>query len=999
MPDGVLGMHFSCNIRRVLAATVLCAAAFLSGLAAAAETVSVPVRVGAHAEYTRIVFDFPKLTAYSASSQAGKLSLTFETAATPLLPKTRARGLKDMSLMQGAEGTQVVTLLYDAGARVKHYRLLKKIVVDIHLPGTEDPATPERTEPEPAAAPSTAGKVTEEKPEIAKEQEKQEKQEKQERKIVADATVPIPPKVPVPQVIVDTLPPQDNVASEEVNDAETPTRITLTSVEPASLAVFTRAGMLWIVTDSQSSGALAPVVEGPLAGVLGEAKPLKFEGGAAFRYILPPGRALHVEKSNLTWKISLLTRLKKAPVPATFSAEMNRTSREVKVLVDVKGAGNPLSFEDSAVGDTLHIVPAGYPSGTVVEGRRFPDLEVFPSYAGFVARAVRDGVRIQSLNDVVLLTAANGGLSATHGAAQGPAIVAAFPEADKVPDSRLFDFPNWRQGGLLRFGENRRALEAEVAAAPPEERSAAMMKLALLYFSNNFGHETLGLLRLIGEETPDMATSPSFIALRGAAEAMAGHYQEAIRDLSTPALQHHPEVKLWAGYAAAATEQWHMADRAFPKDNELLSEYPEEMSVPFTLYMAESALRLGHADAARQLLDTLDGMSDDIGARHQAALGYLKGETARQLGNADEALHLWRPVAAGLDRLYHAKASLARTLLELHEKKISSAEAVENIDSLRFAWRGDGLEVQIMHSLGLVRAQDGKYLDALRDMRAAARLSEEMMMDPARMQDDMRRIIADIFVGGTAGRIAPIEAITIYNEFSDMMPSGEDGLTAALRFADELISVDLLDQAAKILDEQLKSGLTGDKGTSIGAKLAAVRLLDGRPAEALSALENSAREGMTAAQTAERTLLRARALSQMNQTDAAIGALDGTAGANASRLRADIFWRAGRWEEAAQAMMTLVSDADPLSEESARLIVNAAVGYKLAGAVQKLQGLRDTYGARMEKAALAQAFGVVTRDGGSGDLADRDTVLKIAGEVDMFKGFLDSYKTLSGKGG
>src|SRR5690606_24983419 len=119
-------------------------------------------------------------------------------------------------------------------------------------------------------------------------------------------------------------------------------------------------------------------------------------------------------------------------------------------------------------------------------------------------------------------------------------------------------------------------------------------------------------------------------------------------------------VRLWAGYVAASTEQWRMAARLFPGDTHLLTEYPPNIAVPFTLYMAESALRLGNTDTAKKLLSSLDTAALPADAAHlRAAAGYLRGELARQEGDFDAAMKHWRPVANGLDQLYHTKAALA----------------------------------------------------------------------------------------------------------------------------------------------------------------------------------------------------------------------------------------------------------------------------------------------------------------------------------------------------
>jgi len=107
---------------------------------------------------------------------------------------------------------------------------------------------------------------------------------------------------------------------------------------------------------------------------------------------------------------------------------------------------------------------------------------------------------------------------------------------------------------MKKLLDNKREIQEKIhAARTPEERTGLLMKMARLYFSNNFGQETLGLLGLVQKENPDAEKNPDFIALRGAANAMAGYYKEALQDLSLPSLQRYPEAQLWVGFAAAAS--------------------------------------------------------------------------------------------------------------------------------------------------------------------------------------------------------------------------------------------------------------------------------------------------------------------------------------------------------------------------------------------------------------------------------------------------------------
>lgn len=965
----------------------------------------VAMRIGQHGSYTRVVFDFPKLTAYYADAENGDIALTFDTPSEILISAAKSSHILGIKKEKAAADSQKILIDIPSGATFKHYRLLRKVVVDIYAASTQTAAAA-------PAKPKPEEKPPEIKPEIKKEEPKtaepqpvtiaavEPPKEEKPQAIPAPAQTLTPEELkkaaPVEQVSAEKIPAA--VAQEEpVAAEEEPTKITISTVEPTLLSVFTRFGTLWIVMDSKAAGAISPDIKGPQAGFIGKPKILKFDDGVAYRYIMPPKHHLSVSKRSLTWEIAITKAKQQAPTNAQLSVVFDEGTHKAKLMAELKGAGKVMELEDPLAGDKLYIVPASMQDARIDQPRRFADVEIIPAAIGLVVRPLKDGIKMNRIENFVMITSQDG-IIATPGASSGPVLINEDENGEKEK-SRLFDFPNWRQGGLAKLNENRRALENRLAAVKtPEEKSEVLMKLALLYFSNNLGHETLGVLRLIEMEDEEMPKNPNFIAVRGAASALAGQYPEAIRDLSNPALQQHPEITLWTGYAAAATEQWHMADRSFPKDNYYLVEYPQNIAIPFTIYMAESALRLGNTDTGNRLLQSLDTMADGDEPHYRAAISYLKGEAARQDGAFDEAIRLWTPVSHGLDRLYHAKASLALANLLLQEKRTTLPEAIDTIDSLRFAWRGDGLEVQILSTLGQLKIQNRQFLEGLQDLKAATVLASSQGSDPKPIEDDMTRTVFDLFAGDGAKDMSPLEAVSIYNEFEKYLPAGKDGMTAALHFADYLIRMDLLEKAAGLLEEQISGGLLEGKTADVGAKLAAAYLLDNKPSKAISALGKTATaaDGKT---LLERSLLKARAQSQLNLTDEAIATLSPLGSDDATRLKADVLWRARRWTMAAETIESMLPPpTSKLDDDGARLVVNAAVAWKLAGDSAHLLSIKQRYQSAMSATPLDATFGVVTRDGGNDTLSDRDSILKVAGEVDMFKGFLDSYKSASGKG-
>lgn len=945
---------------------LLCAAVLTSlgpARVRAADTV-VPVRIDGR-DGARLSFDFPRLVPYEISRKGDTVEMTFDTAASVAPPARLPAGISKFDISRPDPETLKIVLTLRPGVTVSDSRQKRAVVLTAALPKPKEAkqeTPPEKAAPEKKESPPQA----------------------------ADAAKKPEPVSPVAAAHVPAAAPPDVLPA-----AAPETVVTVSTAAPTRIAVFRRAGFLWIVDDGQSGSAFAPEIDGPQAGFLGKGKPFRFKDGSAWRYTMPPNMNVSVRKKGLLWQI-VLSAVPATRAPASYvSVEHDGSQDAAKLKSRLPGAGPAIVFEDPAVGDALSIVPTGEPNARIDQARAFPDVEILSADMGFVTRPLRDGVKVARVDDYAFVTAPDGLKTSIKTAAS---VAAAGPEEPdgEGGDLPLFNFPSWRMGGLEGLHASERELIAGIAeAANPDDKTALAMALARLYFANNFGQESLGALRMLETLNPDVAGTPDFLALRGAASAMAGHYDEALSNLSDPSIQKNPEVALWIGYAAAATEQWRKADESFPRSNRLLRRYPDNVAIPFTIYMAESALRLGRVDTATALLDSLSAQASDLTSPEawKAAAGYLRGEAYRQQGNVDAAIQEWTPVAEGRDRLYHSKASLALTNLLLQEKKISVKDAVERVDSLRFAWRGDGLEVQILKTLGQMKIKDGQYLSGLADLKSAAKLARSLREDTEPIEELMRKAFLEAYTGDEK-KVQPLEAISIYQDYADIMPPGPETAAASRRFAGYLVRMDLLGRAAKVLEDFLPIAPSPVEAGAAGEDLAAIYLRDGRPAEALKALDATAHAGLTASEKSARLLLRARAQSRLNQPDDAIRTLAELNTPDAQRLKADVLWSARRWPEASQALQALLPapSAGRLDEASARLVVNAAVAAKLAGDTAGLDALKTRYGASLAGTPLADAFGVVTRGGGVTSLSDRGALLKMAGEVDMFKGFLDKYK-------
>ncbi|MGM0422960.1 MAG: hypothetical protein ACQEQL_07685, partial [Pseudomonadota bacterium] len=1012
----------------------------LMAVPAAAKTANLEIRVGEHGDYSRIVFDWNKMVAYKTDRQGDTLTLTFEAgAAQPFrVPSAhRQQQIDDINIVTQNDRRTVIEVDLADYANVRDYRLVRRVVVDVSK-GSAPPAAssaqkPDVPKPTPKAIEEeepedTAAETPEDTPEdapdtetetAAPETEQDSDTDIDEAEIIRaveqavaglesqDSETPAedpaseqaeteesepadPPQTAPPEAessINITPSPERQQSPVPVPDPDgdrLPTIITIATIEPTGIAVFDRFGYLWIVLESRQ-GTIVPERFGPLSNMLGTPEVLELEGGIAYRFRFPRGQNVSVRKEQLAWQIILTETDQTNFASAYIEPEMKKGL--FSLVGHFEQINKLFTVTDPVVGDVLYIAPTRSATQSLQEPFVTPDLEILDTYLGFAALKKRDDISFSVDRDSIIMQAEDG-MNISPPAARMSQI---DPFEDKkadpgTPESRLFNLQSWRQGGLRSFSDNRYTLIEQLSRLPEgRDRTGALFQMALLYLANGFGVEALGLLDLVADADENIARQSSYLAVRGAAKALAGRYEQAIDDLGAPALQTHPEAKLWRGYAAAAAGQWRLAERMFPQDVRLLKEYPKKLSIPLTLFMAESALRSADAARAATLLEALDMMGEDLPVRYQAARHYLRGEMFRQNNQPEQALSEWAEAMEYRDRLYRTKARLAKVLLEWQTDMITAEEALEALEHMRFAWRDDGLEVQILHSIGLLRVVNDRYYDGLAQLQDAIRLAKGNREDTEPITNDMLRFFRELFVEGEAKNLPNLETITIFSEFQELMPSGEDGVTAVLNATDALVDMDLLERAAKGLEELLdKRAVQGEASSRVGARLAAVYLLDDEANEAISALQRTGRPELPSGLEEERQLLRARALSQMDMTTEAIEALSDLRSRNAQRLRADIYWRAGNWEEAADAFSRLLprADVDSVSAEEAEYILNTAVALKLAGEERRLQAFKDEYEDLMQETDLAPSFTVVTREAGRTTLSDRETMLNIAEETD-----------------
>lgn len=230
----------------------------------------------------------------------------------------------------------------------------------------------------------------------------------------------------------------------------------------------------------------------------------------------------------------------------------------------------------------------------------------------------------------------------------------------------------------------------------------------------------------------------------------------------------------------------------------------------------------------------------------------------------------------------------------------------------------------------------------------------------------MRQTFAALYLDGAADKLPPLTAIGLFEEFRDLVPTGEKGETMMRRLADRMIKVDLLDRAGNVLQQLMQAHEAGPQRTETGTKLALVRLFDRQPQAALDALAASEDANLAAPDRRERQRLAARALSDLGKDQEALARLEGDDEEVAERLRLEIHAKSQAWAQMAPILEHLAgeppSGGTALEEGQARTAIDWAATLVLAQDKAGLERLRTRFGKAFASGPYAEMYRVLTAD-------------------------------------
>ena len=958
----------------------------------------VRVRVGIQPTFTRYTFMLPSVIPASIERADDKLTLTFDAPLRIDLADAQAALPPMVAAIEAQTSADNATVRFDLIGKldVRSFREDNNFVIDLQPFAQRAPtaaadkpelaaiaaamAQPAAAPPQPSPPPQAAAqapaspapaKPTEAKPAEAKPAVSGPPETIPARG--AENAKPVPPSDPAAPVVADV---------RRQGDAF---RLSFPFATPTSAAMFRRADTIWLVFDSA-----APIDIAKIAALAGrgirDASLTRSKDGQVVQLKLDRPKLTSVGTEGTTWSVTVGDVMLEPTQPLSVVRLMHGGGRaSVSIPFDAPGKLHRLS--DTDTGDSLLVVTAPGPARGFLKPQEFVEFNALASSHGVVIQPLADDVRAEVGPDKVLVTRP-GGLTLSNPGA-GAVVEARTPVlADgKGPNGAALDAQTWGQDRAANFAERNTQLITAAARASGTQRLPARLDLARFYLARDMGAEARGVLEVASDEAA-AAADGSVIVLRAIANVMQRRGEEALKDLENPAAANRPDAALWRALALAQQGKWAEAREGLHSLEAVTAALPAELQRFAFREAVRTAIEVRNYGTAASLMNEYETLGE--APERNAELAILKGRLMEGLGRVGEALNLYRAAAESPDGPAAAGARLREIALRQTLGDMKRAEATNALEILTAAWRGDDTESEALQLLGRNYAEEGRYRDSFHVMRTALVTYPDTDMT-RRIQDEAASAFETLFLGGKGESLPAIDALSLFYDYRDLTPIGRRGDEMIRKLTDRLVSVDLLDQAAELLQHQVDNRLQGAARAQVAVRLAVIYLMARKPDRAIKALQTSRSGDLPGELRSQRLMIEARAQSDIGRADLALEVVANVQGREVERLRADILWKARRWRDAGEQIEKTYGERwrefAPLAEPERADVMRAAIGFALAEDGLGLERFRQKYAPKMLEGPDRRAFEVVTAPLNSSP-KEFSEIARVVASTDTLDGFL-----------
>ncbi|MGC1464136.1 MAG: tetratricopeptide repeat protein [Pseudolabrys sp.] len=753
-----------------------------------------------------------------------------------------------------------------------------------------------------------------------------------------------------------------------------------TTLTPA--AVFRRADMVWLVFDNAAKLDLSALRTDTARVIRSVSVDRGKDNETIVRIKLARPLLAGLAADGPGWNLTLGDAVMEQTHPLGIARNIVGRNR-ASITIPFDQPSKVHRIIDPDLGDTLLVVTALGPARGFLKPQDFVELHALASTHGVVIQPIADDVTAELAIDKIVVSRP-GGLTISAAELNG--------RVSDVYHTLTFDNQVWEFNRQAKFGARQSELIGLAASAPRSRRNPARYNLARFYLARDMAAEAGAVATVALSDHKAGGDEVSGSVLKAVSHLLMHRPEAALKALANPKVGDQHDAPIWRAIAYSEQGKWDDARDGFKNVEGSMAALPIELQRLALTSAAHAAIEVHDFGGAAKLMDEIAtiGVPPEMGP----SISVLTGRLDQGLGRNEEALAAYHAAASSQDRSAAAEGQLREIELRMSSGDLSHVDAIRALETLTTVWRGDNTEIEGLKILAHLYTEEARYRDAFHVMRTA------MMSHPnsdltRKIQDEAAATFDSLFLDGKGDSMPPIEALGLFYDYRELTPIGRRGDEMIRKLADRLVSVDLLDQAAELLQHQVDHRLQGAARAQVATRLAVIYLMNRKADRALKTLQSTRSAELSNELRDQRLLLEARALSEIGRHTLALEVIADLKGRQAIRLRSDILWQARRWREAAEQLELLYGDRwkqfTPLTEAERKDILRAAIGYALGDEPMGLQSFREKYAPKMADGADRRAFDVVTAPIGTSGAEFREVARKVA-SLDTLDAFLNDMR-------
>jgi hypothetical protein len=414
------------------------------------------------------------------------------------------------------------------------------------------------------------------------------------------------------------------------------------------------------------------------------------------------------------------------------------------------------------------------------------------------------------------------------------------------------------------------------------------------------------------------------------------------------------DIKLWKAYCLVEQKKFDVAASLFENDFPRIETYPKHLKDDLMLAYAKALRGVdNYGKSIKVLKDLTEGETEKFidEVNYNLALSYL-------YNNENElAFDTFKSVvfSENLPIRYQARYEYLNMLLQ--KQDFSKKDIISALEDLRFDFRGGDIELNYSKTLASIYLQED-YLKQAMELYKYISIYFAGTNDAKQATETLFNVFYNLFAKKqqTNSTLDEISRLALFYDFIELTPSEYEGNEIITNIVNDLVALELYDDAIKLLTIQLNYKTKDeDLAQELGEKLADLYLKTGQLKNALKTLILTQKNADEMQYTDFAKITKAKTLLKFEKVEQAEKLLKSIKDSlQAKYILADIYWNQNDNDKIIDTLENIFLGKKAQLDEDAMIRLSyLMVAYSLNKDVEKLKQIKNLYLSELAKVDLA----------------------------------------------